>query len=79
MKEISAGIQSKKRKQDWTERSATGASTAAKPRTGGEICMPNGSVVGISIISGGMGKIIDGRLSTIGSMIMITIITERRW
>jgi len=30
------------------------------------------------IISGGMGKIIDGRLSTIGSMIMImtTIITE---
>jgi hypothetical protein len=26
-----------------------------------------------------MGKIIDGRLSTIGSMIMITIITERRW
>jgi hypothetical protein len=40
--------------------------------------MPNGNVVGMSIISGGMGKTIDGRRSTIGSMsmIMITIITE---
>jgi hypothetical protein len=41
--------------------------------------MPNGSVVGISIISGGTGKNIDGKLSTIGITIMITIITERRW
>jgi hypothetical protein len=38
--------------------------------------MPNGNVVGMRIINGGMGKTIDGRLSTIGSMIMITIITE---
>jgi len=31
--------------------------------------MPNGSVVGMSIISGGMGETIGGRLSTIGKII----------
>jgi hypothetical protein len=79
MKEGSAGMQSKRQKPDWTGRSITGASTAAKRMNGGENCMPNGSVVGISIISGGTGKNIDGKLSTIGITIMITIITERRW
>lgn len=81
MKEGSVDMPSKRRKPDWTGRSITGASTAAKRMNGGENCMPNGSVVGISIISGGTGENIDGKLSTIGIaiMIMITIITERRW
>ena len=63
---------SKKRKQDWTERSTIRESTAAKRKTAGEISMPNGRIVGVDIISGGMEETIAGRPNIIGR----TILTE---